>query len=101
MTYTDKIKAGSKMYNYLTNMGGMEGGTEVLDIVYGGKGYTVRCSNIGRTKMMSIGVNEPFSLRSMNVDKITKQYVYLYSFDMMGTQTTYKMALVDMFLAED
>lgn len=101
MTYTDKIKAGSKMYNYLTNMGGMEGGTEVLDIVYGGKAYTVRCSNTGRTTLMTIGVKEPFSLRSMNVDKITKQYVYLYSFDMMGTQTTYKMALADMFFAED
>ena len=32
----------------------------------------------------------------MNVEKISNQYLSLYTFDMMGTKTKYKMALEEM-----
>ena len=34
----------------------------------------------------------------MNVDKITKQYVTLYDYNMMSQRTTYKMAIDEMEL---
>jgi hypothetical protein len=32
----------------------------------------------------------------MNVEKISNKYLSLYTYDMMGTQTKYKMALEEM-----
>jgi hypothetical protein len=33
--------------------------------------------------------------RAMNVDKITSKYISLYSYDMMGQRTNYKMSLLE------
>ena len=99
MTYQDKIKAGSEMYNYLTNMGeGIpEGAKVVVDILYAGNSYTVSYYNFESCPLMSVDLKDRYNLRSMNVEKITKQYIYLYSFDMMGTRTTYRMPLSEIF----
>jgi hypothetical protein len=43
----------------------------------------------------SIGRAELFG-STMNIDKVTKQYVSLYSYDMMTQRTSYKMALSEM-----
>ena len=59
---------------------------------YKSKEYTFgcysECERFGKSFAVSNGV---FS--SMNVDKITKQYVTLYDYDMMSQRTTYKMAI--------
>ena len=41
------------------------------------------------------------SYQGMNVGKITTQYVSLYSYDMMGQRTTYKMAIEKMVNVEE
>jgi hypothetical protein len=99
MTYQDKIKAGSEMYNYLTSMGkGIpEGAREVVDILYAGNSYTVNYYNFESCPLMSVDLKDRYAMRSMNVEKLTKQYIHLYAFDMMGTRTTYKMPLSQIF----
>lgn len=60
--------------------------------IYKSKEYTFSCfdksERFGNSFSVSNGI---FS--SMNVDKITKQYVTLYDFNMMSQRTTYKMAI--------
>lgn len=99
MTYQDKIKAGSEMYNYLTNMGkdAPEGAKEVVDVLYAGNSYKVSYYNFESCPLMSVELNVEYGIRSMNVEKLTKQYIYLYAFDMMGTRTTYRMPLSQIF----
>jgi hypothetical protein len=64
---------------------------------YKSKEYKFKCfdksERFGNSFSVSNGV---FS--SMNVDKITKQYVTLYDFNMMSQRTTYKMAIDEMEL---
>ena len=59
---------------------------------YKSKEYTFSCfdksERFGNSFSVSNGI---FS--SMNVDKITKQYVTLYDFTMMSQRSTYKMAI--------
>ena len=59
---------------------------------YKSKEYTFSCfdksERFGNSFSVSNGI---FS--SMNVDKITKQYITLYDFTMMSQRTTYKMAI--------
>lgn len=47
----------------------------------GEKSYSVRAGNI---------------FESMNVEKITDKYVSLYTFDMMGQRSTYKLPIDEM-----
>ena len=101
MTYTEKTKAGKAMYDYLTSMGEgtPEGAKVVVDVLYAGNSYTVSYYNFESCPLMSVDLKDRYNLRSMNVEKITKQYIHLYSFDMMGTKTTYRMPLAEMFFA--
>lgn len=59
---------------------------------YKSKEYTFSCFGENERWGNSFSVsNGVFS--SMNVDKITKQYITLYDFTMMSQRTTYKMAI--------
>ena len=48
-----------------------------------------------RDTSYSIGRAELFG-STMNINKVTKQYVSLYTYDMMNQRTSYKMALSEM-----
>jgi len=64
-----------------------------MKITYNGKAFKIRCyAGYKGEKSYSIFEDELFG-KGMNVSKITNKYISLYTFDMMGTQTTYKMAL--------
>lgn len=59
---------------------------------YKGKEYTIACFDESERFGKSLSVsNHVFS--SMNVKKITKQYVTLYDYNMMGVRSDYKMAI--------
>mgnify|MGYP000312301409 CR=1 FL=1 len=61
----------------------------------GGKTYKLRSdisnyNNGTKDWVLSVWTDEIFG-RGMNVDKVTNTALKLYSYDMMGTQTTYSM----------
>ena len=64
-----------------------------MKITYNGKAFKIRCyADWKGGKAYSIFKDELFG-NGMNVSKITSRYISLYTFDMMGTKTKYKMAL--------
>lgn len=59
---------------------------------YKSKEYTFSCFDKSERFGNSFSVSSRI-LSSMNVDKITKQYVTLYDYNMMSQRSTYKMAI--------
>lgn len=64
-----------------------------MEFKYKGKDYVLRCFDKNN---YSVYPKDGYTLNGMNVDKISNQYLSLYTFDMMGTQTKYKMSLEEM-----
>jgi hypothetical protein len=74
------------------NNGTLESG---IPFTYKGKEYKTHVFTYSRDTNYSIGRAELFA-STMNIEKVTKQYVSLYSYDMMSQRTSYKMALSEM-----
>jgi hypothetical protein len=74
------------------NNGTLESG---ILFTYKGIKYKTYMFTYSRDITYSIGRGELFG-STMNIDKVTKQYVSLYSYDMMNQRTSYKMALSEM-----
>ena len=66
-----------------------------MEFVYNDTEYVINCWDkiYGDKKVYSVHKKGVLSINGMNVDKITSKYMTLYNYDMMGTRTTYKMAL--------
>ena len=66
---------------------------EKINFEYNLKTYVISCFYISRkgSKTLSVYKNNSMVFDGMNVEKITKKYITLYSYDMMGNRTTYKM----------
>ena len=62
-----------------------------FEISYEGKSYELSSIMYGSQEPL-LAVYANF-MDGMNVRKVTKQYITLYTFDMMGQRSTYKMAL--------
>lgn len=88
MTYSDKVKKASEIYN------GIVGLTEdqSISIIYKGDTYKVSAYTSYNGKM-SYSVWKDY--RGMNVSKVGKTSLTLYTFDMMGQKTTYRLSLLD------
>jgi len=67
-----------------------------FEISYEGKSYELSATMFGTEHLTRpeplLAVHANF-MNGMNVKKVTKQYITLYTFDMMSQRTTYKMAL--------
>lgn len=74
------------------NNGTLESG---IPFIYKGKKYKTYMFTYSENVSYSIGNAELFG-STMNIDKVTKRYISLYSYDMMNQRTTYKMALEEM-----
>ena len=61
-------------------------------ISYEGKSYELSATRKIYDHEPLLAVYANF-MNGMNVKKVTKQYITLYTFDMMSQRTTYKMAL--------
>ncbi len=68
---------------------------EKTPFTYKNKKYILYKFTYSKDISYAIGSGELFG-NSMNVEKTTKRYISLYTYDMMGTRTTYKMALSEM-----
>lgn len=103
MTYSDKVKASEKIYNYIQGMGGIVNGTEVFDFTYQGKRYKFCNWNYkeGAENILSVELvtNHFADHKSMNVDKVTKTAIHLFTFDMFGQRSTYKLPIYEMEMA--
>ena len=66
-----------------------------LYFTYKDKDYELKCYKWRSQPEKDYGVypKDSYVSRGMNVERITKKYLSLYDYDMMGNKTTYKMAL--------
>jgi hypothetical protein len=90
MTYSERVKASKVIVSRIDSL--REGGSftfKYRDIVYFLDCYSISEST-GRS---SCAVNKvgSFGYNGMNVDKIGPTSLYLYTFNMMGQKSTYKM----------
>ena len=88
MTYKDKVKKASKIYNAIIGLSA----DQSISIVYKGDTYKVSAYTSYNGKM-SYSVWKDY--RGMNVSKLGKTSLTLYSFDMMSQKTTYRLSLLD------
>ena len=88
MRYTDKVKKAASIRTAILSLG--DG--EALKISYAGKEYKVSAYN-GYKDEMSYSVWN--GINGMNVSKIGRTSLSLYTFDMMSQRTTYRMNLLN------
>ena len=74
------------------NNGTLESG---IPFKYRGEEYKLYMFTYSKEPSYSIGRGELFG-STMNIDKVTKRYISLYTYDMMNQRTQYKMALEEM-----
>jgi len=79
------------------NNGTLESG---IPFTYKGKEYKTYMFTYSRDRDYSIGRAELFG-STMNIEKVTKRYISLYSYDMMNQRTQYKMSLEEMVFNVD
>jgi len=87
-TYHEKINASKEVYNAMQVM---EDDTE-LYIAYRGDTFRVRCLYRGTNKMYSISEGGLYG-KSMNIDRLGKTSMSLYTFDLFKNKTTYRLPL--------
>ena len=62
---------------------------------YNGKDYEFSCYSVSENlgKSFSVRKANEFFGQSMNVDKITKQYITLYDYNLFSVRSTYKIPI--------
>jgi hypothetical protein len=74
------------------NNGTLESG---IPFIYKGIEYKTYMFTYSKETSYSIGRAELFG-STMNIEKVTKRYISLYTYDMMNQRTQYKMSLEEM-----
>ena len=70
-----------------------------FQFVYGDKTYTFNCYSEYSNGKKSFSVSgDEYWGRSMNVDKITTQYITLYDYNLMGQRSSFKLPIAQMTL---
>lgn len=88
MTYKDKVKKASKIYNAIIGLSA----DQSISIIYKEDTYRITARK-GYKAGMSYSVWRSFS--GMNVDRLGKTSLTLYTYDMMSQKTTYRLSLLD------
>ena len=88
LKYSDKVKKAAPIVKAIY---GLKDG-EALKISYAGKEYKVSAYSSCNDKMSYSVWN---SFRGMNVNKVGRTSLSLYTYDMMSQKTTYRMSLLD------
>ena len=94
MTYQNKVKRASKIYNAIIGLSAEQS----ISIVYKGDTYRITARK-GYRAGMSYSVWRSFS--GMNVDRLGKTSMTLYTYDMMSQKTTYRLSLLDCVLVPE
>lgn len=102
MTYNQRLKATQDTRQAVE---GLQKEGDRLRVRYKGTSYVIKCysNNDKYGSYLSIRKDKGLFSDSMNIDsdKSTKEYLYLYSYDMMGSRTIYKMRFIDMKREEE
>ena len=93
MTYNDKVKKASEIYNAIKGLSN----DQSIDIIYKGDTYTISAYSTYNDEM-SYSVWKDY--RGMNVSKVGKTSLTLYTFDMMSQKTTYRLDLSKCSIAD-
>ena len=88
MTYSEKVKKASTILNAINSLSD----DQSIGIVYKGETYKVKAYKSYDDKL-SYSVWSGYN--GMNVSKVGKTSMDLYSYDMMRQRTTYRMSLLD------
>ena len=88
MTYFEKVKASREVYGAINDL---EDDAE-LYILYGSDTFRVRCLYHGTNKKYSISQGGLYG-KSMNIDRLGKTSMSLYTFDLFKNKTTYRLPL--------
>ena len=88
MTYSEKVKKASTIYNAIKGLKE----DQSISIVYKGDTYKVSAYSSYEDKL-SYSIWSGF--RGMNIDKVGKTSLTLYSYDMMSQRTSYRLSLLE------
>lgn len=98
MKYSDKVK---KAHHILKAINGLSD-QESISIIYKGDTYAIRAysSISSKGNSMSYSVWDK-GFRGMNVSKVGRTSLNLYSYDMMSQRTTYRLDLTKCSIMEE
>jgi len=84
------------MSNLVSKINGL-GEKETIDVVYNGTDYTIDCYMVysNRKSFAMNNRSEHGILSSMNVQKITNNFITLFSYDMFGNKNTARIKVAD------
>ena len=85
------------MSNLVSKINGLEK-NESIDVMYNGADYTIDCYMVydsGRKAISMSHWSEYRTLSSMNVAKITNNFITLFSYDMFGNKNTARIKVAD------
>ena len=84
------------MSNLVSKINGL-GEKETIDVVYRGTDYRIDCYMVysNRKSFAMNNRSEHGILSSMNIEKITNNFITLYSFDMFGNKNTARIKVAD------
>ena len=93
VSYSDKVKKASAIHTAILSMKQ----DDKLEFYYRGDKYKVKAYSSWNDEMSYSIWN---SFRGMNVNKIGKTSLSLYTYDMMSQKTSYRMSLLDIEYGE-
>ena len=88
MTYSEKVKKASTIYNAIKGLKE----DQSISIVYKGDTYKISAYSSYEDKL-SYSIWSGF--RGMNIDKVGKTSLTLYTYDMMSQRTSYRLSLLE------
>lgn len=88
MKYSEKVKKASTIYNAIKGLKE----DQSISIVYKGDTYKISAYSSYEDKL-SYSIWSGF--RGMNIDKVGKTSLTLYSYDMMSQRTSYRLSLLE------
>jgi len=96
MTYSEKVKAGKEI---ISRMEALQENDKIT-FKYKGQVYRLYCYSVYEDGRRSYAVDKVggYGDGGMNIEKVGPTSLSLYSFDMMGQKSTYK---IDMSLMEE
>ena len=85
------------MKNLVSKINGL-GKNEKIDVVYNGTDYTIDCYMVHGDGSKAISMShwsEYGTLSSMNIQKITNNFITLFSYDMFGNRNTARIKVAN------
>ena len=90
------------MEKLVSKVNGLEK-NESIDVVYKGLDYEIRCYIIhsdGEKKFGMSNINIYGISRAMNIEKMTNNFITMYSYDMFGNRITARIKVADITIKD-